>query len=521
MAITSASEIIDGLVAVDGKGGGREQQKQRYALMEQFAARGQRERDAVVPRLIKLLDDRELDTVTRSWVPPFLTKVGDAARDALLERLPVEEDAYVRLWIVKELLRKFDGDDLVRAVIESYDREQRRSNRREIVRILAEKGRSVAKHKLTELLHGSEGNEIDDDPTIRRSAAEGLGKIADHTSAPELVRRLRVEEELDVSLAIVAALGAIAEPSCLPELLELIADPHRSERLRIALLREVPSLATQPENLDVAKLLDTLCDPNRFVALTALHTLVELLGDQACDEVVRYGLEVAVPADLSRVADALRVARPDRAVALLRAVQDPNKQDRARSLLEHLGGRLAVDALVAQRQVALGRSSERVQEFDSQALKLFQETISEAKRGFSISLFMSVTIFAVGLILLGVSVNMLVAGASGAQLFAPGVTGISGLATILAMFYRGPLERVQQAVANLVQVEIAFLGYIRQVTQIAAMFEREYLDDNTDFGITELEMMLAATHRSMCETMPLVREFATPLTKPDHPAPPT
>ena len=55
------------------------------------------------------------------------------------------------------------------------------------------------------------------------------------------------------------------------------------------------------------------------------------------------------------------------------------------------------------------------------------------------------------------------------------------------------------------QIEIAFLSFIRQVTQIMAMFEREYLDD--DFKITELKTLLDYIERTLKETMPLMQKY--------------
>src|SRR3990172_1185905 len=110
---------------------------------------------------------------------------------------------------------------------------------------------------------------------------------------------------------------------------------------------------------------------------------------------------------------------------------------------------------------------------------------------------MSGIIYVIGVVLLGVSIAIFMRPnpTQFQQLF--GIGGaLAGLGTILTMFYRGRQERIERAVTNLVQTEIAFLGYIRQVTQITAMFEREYLDDQ-NFGISELKKLLDYIERTL------------------------
>jgi len=186
---------------------------------------------------------------------------------------------------------------------------------------------------------------------------------------------------------------------------------------------------------------------------------------------------------------------------------DTTEEGRAQSLLEQIGGRQAINVLVDRRMTALAQAQGRVKEFDEQALKIFTETIGQAKRGFFISLVMSAVVFLVGIFLLVGSASILFWGnPNQVQVVIGFLGGLTGISSSLFMFYRDPLGRIERAVSNLVQTEVAFLGYIRQVTQITAMFEREYLD-NDSFGIEELEKLLGYTDHTMKETMPLINRY--------------
>jgi hypothetical protein len=279
--------------------------------------------------------------------------------------------------------------------------------------------------------------------------------------------------------------------------------------LYIDILQALSQFASPDDQAVTETLLNMVCYPDRIVALSATDTLQTLLPpEQAARQLAEFGLKQTEPQRLTQVADALRLIGGMEVIGYLQSVRgDTKEESRAQALLEQIGGRQALNVLVDRRMNALAQAQGRVKEFDEQALKIFTETIGEAKRGFMISLMMSGIVFTVGIFLLVGSASVLYWGnPNQAQIVIGFLGGLTGIGSILFMFYRDPLGRIERAVSNLVQTEVAFLGYIRQVTQITAMFEREYLD-NDSFGINELEHLLGYTDRTMKETMPLINRY--------------
>ncbi len=283
-----------------------------------------------------------------------------------------------------------------------------------------------------------------------------------------------------------------------PKLIKLLSNGRADEfvRSRAAELLGVSKTETARKSLE-----------DIIVSIAATDTLLDLYDRKdAALRIARYGVEHAQPDQQRRIADALRIISDKGAIKFLQSMQsdvDPASGNRAQMLLEQIGGQYAVDALVKHRLDVLQKAGSRVEKFDEQALAIFQDTIEQARRGFSLSLNMSLGIFITGVFLIIVSAINL---SFGKDALATWVTGGAGLASMVATFYREPLLRVQNAVANLVQTEIVFLGYIRQVTQISAMFEREYLN-NEKFDVAALRKLLGFTERTMKETMPLVQTY--------------
>lgn len=98
--------------------------------------------------------------------------------------------------------------------------------------------------------------------------------------------------------------------------------------------------------------------------------------------------------------------------------------------------------------------------------------------------------------------------ASGAFLGAGG-----GLASLVTIFYTGPLTRIAASITNLIKLETAFLGYIRVVGEVDSAFQWQYMEriesanqDGTDIAL--MAANTAAQITSMMEsTMRLIDQY--------------
>ena len=169
-----------------------------------------------------------------------------------------------------------------------------------------------------------------------------------------------------------------------PKLIKLLSNGRADEfvRSRAAELLGVSKTETARKSLE-----------DIIVSIAATDTLLDLYDRKdAALRIARYGVEHAQPDQQRRIADALRIISDKGAIKFLQSMQsdvDPASGNRAQMLLEQIGGQYAVDALVKHRLDVLQKAGSRVEKFDEQALAIFQDTIEQARRGFSLSLNMS------------------------------------------------------------------------------------------------------------------------------------
>ncbi len=118
--------------------------------------------------------------------------------------------------------------------------------------------------------------------------------------------------------------------------------------------------------------------------------------------------------------------------------------------------------------------------------------MSQAKFAFWLSLGMHIIVFMIGVWVLIVSLSLVMDGGPDALSTWIGVGGVgaSALVILLSAFYRSPLQNVRGSLNALMQVDVVFLGYVRQINQIDATFKHMFLDAR-DFGTQQMKTTVA------------------------------
>jgi hypothetical protein len=127
--------------------------------------------------------------------------------------------------------------------------------------------------------------------------------------------------------------------------------------------------------------------------------------------------------------------------------------------------RLRLDALRVH-QAQMGRGDELVQ--------ILRRTIGQMERTHARVQAMSVTLFIAGLAVL--SVGLYQAVANNENVWGSVIAGAGGLAAVAATFWTAPLDKLAASIRDLVQLEAAFLGYIRVIGEVDSAFQMQYLD---------------------------------------------
>ncbi len=150
-------------------------------------------------------------------------------------------------------------------------------------------------------------------------------------------------------------------------------------------------------------------------------------------------------------------------------------RDRAEELLRLLGGGKAFGVLTSR----MSRAKDELSDLMDMDEKTFGQVMEDAKAGYDLILRMARWLFWVGIIVVIASLSVLVLSAvePGTDLAVLGSGGLlAGLLTALTVFFRGPLQEIDWATSSMYQARVAIVGYLEQLVQSHALFEKRYLE---------------------------------------------
>jgi hypothetical protein len=253
-------------------------------------------------------------------------------------------------------------------------------------------------------------------------------------------------------------------------------------------------------NESQAALIKAVEDSDAQIRLDAANALKTMLGAEK-------SIQLLLPTALERekntalLVDALRDIDSDLAATAMRdALSNPDSKvsTRANQLLTQLGGQAAAQILMSERAKALKNYTDILNDADKDVREHFKELMSQAKFAFWLSLGMHIIVFIIGVWVLIASLSLALKGGSSALATWIGVggAGASALVILLSAFYRSPLRNVRDSLNALMQVDVVFLGYVRQINQIDATFKHMFLDAR-DFGTQQMKATVAEIQTSV------------------------
>lgn len=247
-----------------------------------------------------------------------------------------------------------------------------------------------------------------------------------------------------------------------------------------AALSETTAEALRFNRLSVLPLVDQLAKTN----LSSLHhrRIAHLLADMSDprfyeqDRLDEYN---AMQEELSKHAIPT-LAR------LLPSENDIDLRENLARALANLGGREAVDALVraiideekkrAARQDLLAEYYLKPSKDQSEAAAhLLSGAVSDAKNTLKILQILNITVVAVGIVILIVGIFTSLVNQDAATRVIGGLASLGGLAGVLIQLIKNPLDRIQNAMANLVQIETAFTSFIWELNLNGTYIQSQYV----------------------------------------------
>lgn len=492
-----------------------ETDSERGKAVEALNSLPQTERENIGKYLVQQLDVQP-DAILRSWMVTALAETGvEGALDAIARRLDakVEDDNLVRFWAVVRIsqLQPPNLRERLGAVVRLEKDAQVKAV---ALRLMMEVDFQEAHFKVWQDMAESDDwyNRYSACKVLRSkyTCCRSLGAVETRL-LPVLKGRLDDRgETLDVKFQAALALGDFdLQWSAAVNALEDLLTPRVQDWLRRAAVDALVSLE-RPETRD--PLLGALRDPDAEIRVRAAAGLKKALGPgQAVEFIIDNLIRAETPApehidalrliDSKAAADGLsnRLTNPDPAVS-----------NKAQALLTQLGGEGALRSLFAQRNKAVDAYAQILWDTDKRIMEQFNLLMNEARTAFQTNLWMHRIIFGIGALLLVASLTVALASGLDTLQGWIGVGGSAGsLATLLLLFYRNPVRNIDQAVAQLIKVDVIFLGYIRQINQIDATFKQLFLA-TMSFGTDQMEKTVEEIRETVDKTMLGIKENLSP-----------
>jgi hypothetical protein len=268
---------------------------------------------------------------------------------------------------------------------------------------------------------------------------------------------------------------------------EVLVGDH-NEYLRLSAALTLRQLGDQAATQD---LVAAVADANAEVRVQATRALEHCLGREGAVATLVAAALAGNAKDGSPVGpfvDALRLVDPDRTsstAALSKELggEDRGRAQRAESILLDLGGWSAVQRL-SQRRATLEQLDSLLEESEAVVQRTFEATVKQAQRNFYFALGVNALVVAVGLALSVIAILHLVQRPEDLESWLlPGAGGVIGL--LINLTFNNPRRNARDDLATLVNVNVLFLGFLRQLNEIDATFKHAYIEGG-DFGVDDM-----------------------------------
>jgi HEAT repeat protein len=326
-----------------------------------------------------------------------------------------------------------------------------------------------------------------------------------------------VQEILDESTYVehkryaIKALGQCSDVEAIDKL-GLVVKLNSDSSLR---LEAVKSLANINSANTQSALFPALLDDNAEIRYQASKALKAILDGKAVRLIIQSALdEYREENSINRLIDALRIVDDsDRTLSTEILNKEILGEDRARSelaqtMLLQLGGWAAVQKL-SQRKSTIETLDKMLQESETVVKQVFQATILQARRNFYFAMGINITIVIIGLVLISIAIMQVIREPTKLESWIiPGVSGLFGV--ILTLFFNNPRNNAREDLATLMNVNVIFLGFLRQLNEIDAAFKHTYMESSgIQAGQDPINATMTATVAEINKVMTETLEMAS------------
>ena len=145
-------------------------------------------------------------------------------------------------------------------------------------------------------------------------------------------------------------------------------------------------------------------------------------------------------------------------------------------------------------------------------IDLLKRTITKVEDTQKRIQFLNTAFFFFGLAVLALGIIVSLFGDSGGAVWGS-MLGVGSLTSAVSLFVTTPMKRISKSIKDLIQLETAFLDYIRVVGEIDTGFQWQYIENMAGKEGTDIEILINETHKSMqkiiSNTMALINKYSS------------
>jgi HEAT repeat protein len=318
--------------------------------------------------------------------------------------------------------------------------------------------------------------------------------------APEVVEVMRTARYYDHRMYALRALACYRDNANVVNELANVVRTSPDGSMRLLAVNALGELRNR-EAQDV--LVRALADQDAEIRVRAAAALLELLTtEEAVSTVVQRALAEDTSAEtLDHLLDALRRIDSTLSAEVLNrelGSQDRRRAQAAEEILINLGGWAAVQRL-GQRRSTLDSLDAILRESEEVVRTTFADTIRQARLNFYFAMAVNVVVVIVGIALIVIAIIELAKDPSQlADWIVPGTAGVIGI--LINLFFNNPRRNAREDLTSLMNVNVIFLGFLRQLNEIDATFKHAYLESHT-FGAEHMRVTVKQIERTVEQTL--------------------
>lgn len=460
---------------------------------------------------LEFFQNEEVDEV-RSWGAGVLEAVGGRKAFACLLAVFTGEDTpelrreyrYSRFFALAALARLARSGSEQQQVAALLDRiwvdpwqetEEDYLVQAEAAVILARRGRQSPLAQVRAMLRASSR-----DFWITWACLRALREFPLPEVTPEVVDVMRTAHFYDHRLYAARALACYGDDLTVVHELANLVRTSRDSYMRLVAVNALGDLRNR-EAQDA--LVRALVDSDAEVRVQATAALQALLAkEEAVSIVVQRALADDTPREtLDYLLDALR--RIDGALSAEVLNRELGSQDRRRAqaaeeILVNLGGWAAVQRL-SQRRSTLDSLDEILKESEDVVRTTFADTIRQARLNFYFAMAVNVLVVLVGIALIVIAIIQLAQDPGQLEEWiVPGGAGVIGI--LINLLFNNPRRNAREDLTSLMNVNVIFLGFLRQLNEIDATFKHAYIESHT-FGTDDMRATVKQINNAVEQTL--------------------